>query len=217
MLSQQGFFIFVIFIYSLCRFSLMKTAFIQWWKHKCIIKSVCRYQMSSTFLLAASLKASNPCWLLFCISDAIWQGGTGSCSKAPLSGSFSCAHCSVQALPWGRGSEVGAHSSFPKTVWDLQGVEALSSVSCLPFFEIFPTVYEPLWKEMTLWHDEHAYNAVVHTAYLMLAFPVWVGGWWGKHQWCSVPSLKESLPALWCFYKDVFQSGNYFPRPEICQ
>lgn len=36
--SWWGFFNTIVLIYVLCRFSLMKTAFIQWWKHKHIIR-----------------------------------------------------------------------------------------------------------------------------------------------------------------------------------
>lgn len=58
----------------------------------------------------------------------------------------------------------------------LEGVEALSSVSNLPFFDIFPAVYEHLWKGTTFWRTECAYDAVVYTTYQACAFPVRVWG-----------------------------------------
>lgn len=174
--------------------------------------------MSSTFLLAASLKASNPCWLLFCISDAVWQGGTSSCSKALLSGSLLCAHCSGQAVPWGRGSKVRARSSSPKTVWTPGRSRGPQQCLWLAFLWHLPCcVWASLKGDNLLAHWMCLWCSGLYNIPSLCLPSTGLGAWWGKDQRCSLPSLKVSLPALRCFYKDVFHRDNYLPRPEICQ
>ena len=65
--------------------------------------------MNSTFLLAASSEAFNPCWRLFCISAVTWRERLApvpkhweQCPRPQLSLAGSQAALEVEAVRWGR-------------------------------------------------------------------------------------------------------------------
>lgn len=180
----------------------------RWWKQLSYSgenmhhRAVCGYQMNSTFLLAASSEAFNLCWLLYCISDVIWRGGTSSCSKAPVSGFSRCACCSGQAVPWQHWKQPLQRLSGGCTK-PLEGVEALDSVSDLLLLRIFPFVCEHLWMEMTFGPTERTYGTMDYRN--IPGFMLSLGSWWEKNQ-------QSSLLTFWPFYKDAFHKDDYLPR-----
>lgn len=167
-------------------------------------RAVCGYQMNSTFLLAASSEAFNLCWLLFCISDVIWQGDTNSCSKAGMgvSGFSRCACCSGQAVPWQHWEQPLQRLPNGCTK-PLEGEDAFSSVSDLLLFRIFPFMCEHLWMEMTFGDIKCTYGTMVCRN--IPGFTLSLGSWWGKNQ-------QSSLLTFWPFYKDLFHKDDYLPR-----
>lgn len=101
--------------------------------------------MNSTLLLAASLEASDPCWLLFCISAVTWRE-----RPAPLP-----KHWRGCPWPWlllassraaleGGGGQVGPHPSHSKIIpaegyaKPLEGVEDPGNISGLLLVGIYP-------------------------------------------------------------------------------